>query len=655
MASYNLRDIKVTQSSTAGGNCSIGFRPEIEGLRAVAVIAVILFHAGFKYIPGGFLGVDIFFVISGFLITSNIMTSVARGDFSFSEFYLRRVLRLLPALATTVFFTLFLSFLLLPPDQVLSLAKSALSSLMAVSNIYFWRLVGYFDTGANLKPLLHTWSLGVEEQFYLLWPASLLLIIRSLGKLAVYWIISAAGIVSLIGAYLFIEADPSAVFYLMPFRVFEFTIGASLALPQFSRKPKSFLSCILAVVGLLSILFSIAFFNSKLPMPGIYSLAPCMGTAAVIYGGNVQPAAMLLSSRVMTFIGRISYSLYLVHWPVIIFTAQAGWKGVPGILLGLVICLLTAVLQFYCIEQPLRRSNRRVEFVNTKVAVSSGVILLVLAISVATYGLVTDGLRFRLPPELQAIPSAVEMWAERDPTVNIKKCFLTSRNQFSDFNQNECLSIKPGSKNYLVVGDSTAGDLFSALSQAYPDLTFLQATSGNCRPIRGNDQDKNCADLLDFIFDDFVIHHSIDGVILSGIWSNQDLDAIDDTIEYLKLHVDNVILAGIPVMFLKNPTSLIFESGSKNIEDIERFVFSKMHPGSYVNQLLIDRFAANVPFIDIQKAMCLKGCHIFNEVGKIIFIDFAHLTVAGATYLSKNILQLYPDLLTHLKISTNEK
>ena len=143
MASYNLRDIKVTQSSTAGGNCSIGFRPEIEGLRAVAVIAVILFHAGFKYIPGGFLGVDIFFVISGFLITSNIMTSVARGDFSFSEFYLRRVLRLLPALATTVFFTLFLSFLLLPPDQVLSLAKSALSSLMAVSNIYFWRLVGY--------------------------------------------------------------------------------------------------------------------------------------------------------------------------------------------------------------------------------------------------------------------------------------------------------------------------------------------------------------------------------------------------------------------------------------------------------------------------------------------------------------------------------
>ena len=216
------------------------FRPEIEGMRAVAVVAVILFHAGFSFVPGGFLGVDIFFVISGFLITSNVLAEFSQGKFSFVGFYRRRVLRLFPASATTVLVTLVVSFFCLPPDEVVNLAKSALSALAAVSNIYFWTQVGYFDTDAHLKPLLHTWSLGVEEQFYLVWPALLLLLMRIGGRRAILLGVLTAGVASLAGASLFIKSDPSAVFYLMPFRIFEFTIGIVVAVAQFPSRGRLF-------------------------------------------------------------------------------------------------------------------------------------------------------------------------------------------------------------------------------------------------------------------------------------------------------------------------------------------------------------------------------------------------------------------------------
>ncbi|MER9188286.1 acyltransferase family protein [Mesorhizobium australicum] len=229
-------------------------RTEIEGLRAVAVLSVILFHLGVTWLPGGFLGVDVFFVISGFLITTNILRDLERDRFSFKEFYLRRFLRLFPALATTALATLVASFILLPPDEVMDLARSAVAAIFSVSNIYFWSKVGYFDTAAHLKPLLHTWSLGVEERFYLIWPATLVATLRLFGPRTALWVVGCAGIASMVAALVTVGSSPSTAFYLMPFRMFEFALGIVVALPW--RRPKlgAPLTNIVGGSGLLAVL-----------------------------------------------------------------------------------------------------------------------------------------------------------------------------------------------------------------------------------------------------------------------------------------------------------------------------------------------------------------------------------------------------------------
>jgi peptidoglycan/LPS O-acetylase OafA/YrhL len=620
------------------------FRPEIEGMRAVAVVAVILFHAGFSFVPGGFLGVDIFFVISGFLITSNVLAEFSQGKFSFVGFYRRRVLRLFPASATTVLVTLVVSFFCLPPDEVVNLAKSALSALAAVSNIYFWTQVGYFDTDAHLKPLLHTWSLGVEEQFYLVWPALLLLLMRIGGRRAILLGVLTAGVASLAGASLFIKSDPSAVFYLMPFRIFEFTIGIVVAVAQFPSRGRLFQPGIIGSAGLLAIVFSIVFLDSGWPMPSIYSLVPCLGAAAIIYGGNTQPIAAILSGRVITFIGRISYSLYLVHWPIVIFAAQAGANGLTGKLTILALCFLAAIGQYFFVEQPLRHSKRGIRFMSVRTALSCCAALIVLAASTAVYALTTDGLRFRLPPELRQIPTATQMWEERNRSVRMWKCFLLPSETFADFDKDECLKTITGVKNYLVVGDSLSADLYSTLSQAYPNVSFLQATSGGCTPILGNQRDKNCANLLSFIFNDFILQHKIYGIILGGNWAPADLIGIDKTLAYLRAHVGRVMLAGPPVRFAEPVPSLIFESRMLDVRSVEHFAYSRRYLFDPLNETLIEKYAANMPFINLQEAMCLKGCHLFTESGKLMFIDNFHLTVAGASYLANNMRRLYPNL-----------
>jgi len=471
-----------------------------------------------------------------------------------------------------------------------------------------------------------------------------LLLMRLGSRRAVLWGVLSAGIASLAAASLLMRSNPSAVFYLMPFRIFEFAIGIVVAVAQFPSRGRLFKPGIIGSVGLLAILFSVTFFDSGWPMPSVYSLVPCLGAAAIIYGGNTQPIAAVLSGRIMTFIGRISYSLYLVHWPIVIFAAQAGLDGLIGKLTILALCFLAAVTQFYFVEQPLRRSKRRIGFMSARMALTCCAAVMVLAGSTAVYALETDGLRFRLPPELRAIPTAMQMWVERNRSVRSGKCFLLPSETFADFDKKECLKTIPGVKNYLVVGDSLAADLYSTLSQAYPNVSFLQATSGSCKPIRGNKEGKNCADLLLFIFNTFIQYRVIYGVILSGNWNHSDLIGIEQTLAYLKPRVARVILAGPPIRFTQPVPSLIFESRVLDVRSVEHFAYSRRPFFDATNETLIERYAATMPFINLEEAMCLKGCHLFTESGKLIFIDNIHLTVAGSGYLAKNISRLYPHL-----------
>lgn len=292
---------------------SQGFRSDIEGLRALAVLPILLFHLEAKWCPGGFIGVDIFFVISGYLITRMILAEGA--GFSFGRFYARRFFRLFPALFATLLGTLAAAWSMIGPQEFVGLAKSAITAALGVSNVYFLETVDYFNASALDHPLLHTWSLGVEEQFYLVWPALLLLAIGR-GRLSL--LVLAVGALSLIGVFLVRPAQPEMVFYLMPFRIVEFAIGASvIAIEGAWSRASTAGNSLLGIAAVVAIAVCLAAFDGQTPWPGLLTLIPCAATAALILAGRDGIWKVVLSAAPLRFLGRISYSLYLVHWPLI--------------------------------------------------------------------------------------------------------------------------------------------------------------------------------------------------------------------------------------------------------------------------------------------------------------------------------------------------
>lgn len=295
---------------------SSDYRPDIDGLRAVAILSVLLFHADVAWIPGGFLGVDVFFVISGFLITGLIRKDVAAGSLSFSAFYTRRARRLFPALLGTVVLTFLAATLIYPPDLLIETASSSIAALFSLSNVYFWLDSGYFDSESVLKPLLHTWSLSVEEQFYLVWPAILVLTLRRSAITAAI-VLGAASIAAVVAGLLILPDHSGAVFYLTPFRVFEFALGAGVTFLR-SRPITRGLSEATCGIGLLLIAISVFVFDEATPF-ALNGLLPSVGAGLVIFGGAGSAIGGLLRNRVPVWIGRVSYSTYLVHWPIVVF------------------------------------------------------------------------------------------------------------------------------------------------------------------------------------------------------------------------------------------------------------------------------------------------------------------------------------------------
>lgn len=292
------------------------YRADIDGLRAVAVLAVLLYHVGYTALPGGYVGVDIFFVISGFLITRLIREEVtSTGSFRFGDFYLRRVRRLFPALITTVALTFFAGALVLAPEHLESLGGAALSSIVPMSNIYFWGEAGYWDASKLTKPLLHTWSLAVEEQFYFVSPLLIVVAVR-LGFASA--LIALLSLASLIAAQYYLAEDASAVFFLTPFRVVEFGIGALLAWFSWPRQLPNWSTHIASIAGLLLIAYAMLFYTEQTTFPGVAALVPCLGAALLIAAGPRSAVGRILATPPMVAIGLLSYSLYLVHWPLIV-------------------------------------------------------------------------------------------------------------------------------------------------------------------------------------------------------------------------------------------------------------------------------------------------------------------------------------------------
>lgn len=340
------------------------YRSEIDGLRAIAVIPVILFHAGFSLFDGGFVGVDIFFVISGYLITTIILKELENSTFSLKNFYERRARRILPALIFVILITSILSFIFLTKTELASYFKSVNATLFFYSNFYFWKAAPYFNSEADLEPLLHTWSLSIEEQFYLLFPITLIFLFSFFRKYIFLFFITGMFVSLLLCQILSIKTGGTLNFYFTFSRAWELALGAICSyLTLYKYKQKNFsiaFKNLYSVTGIILILFSVFYFNRQIIYPSLYTLVPTIGTALIImFADKDTIIKKFLSFRIFVSIGLISYSLYLWHQPLLAFgriyfkTFSLEYK-----ILSIFIAILLSVFSYFFIEKNFRNKNK---------------------------------------------------------------------------------------------------------------------------------------------------------------------------------------------------------------------------------------------------------------------------------------------------------
>ena len=491
------------------------YRPDIDGLRAIAVLAVLVFHLGFSNLEGGFLGVDVFFVISGFLITSIIAPKIKAGEFSFKVFYLKRIRRLVPPALVTIIGTFIASCFILDPNDLINMAKSALAAVFSVSNFLFFSEAGYWDTQSELKPLLHSWSLGVEEQFYLIWPLLILLLCKIGPRLKLVWAFGLATLIGIAMSEWILRLNPSAAFFLLPARFFEFSIGAFFSLLArteiWNRLGSITLRSLLGIASLIVLIATFYIYKGETAFPGLNALIPCLATAFLLLCGSgalrVPIVGLVLANPVMVWVGRLSYSLYLVHWPIV---SLMRYKVGLGLELRhqLMAIFLTAILTlvlYYGVER--RISSRRGQHGEAqrltpetgRFALRTGFVSLCVCV-VFLHAALTSGWTWRFP-DLRISPEAFAKSQVDRKQLVARSC------QIRDFpNAGDCKDN--ASFNILIFGNSHEPDGLNFLSAALGDRSNVQFVMfgqfNACRPdkLKGgilNAKNKDCLDRLDIL------------------------------------------------------------------------------------------------------------------------------------------------------------
>lgn len=401
-----------------------GYRPDVDGLRALAVIAVMLCHAGFSVFRGGFVGVDVFFTISGFVVTNSIVGDLNRNAFSFKEFYARRGKRLIPALYAMLVATFIFSLLFCVPEDTFRLGKNILAVATMTSNIFLAKQTGYFDPQAADLPLLHTWSLSVEEQFYIVLPLLLVALYRKARK----WVVpalAALAIASFAFAVLKAHSGSAGAYYFAQYRGFEFLIGSLLAVSEKRQVTgKAVIFDVVFVSGVALILAGVLGVSVASQFPGLGAVVPCGGALLVIYGGQrARYAHVLLSNRLAVFLGKISYPLYLWHWPLFFAIRRFGAHSTVALVASMVAALGLAAVTYWVIE----RQAQRVSMGVNKTLMAFLAVPLLAAGVVAGIGKLTDGFLFAYPTRIQAdvrwsgtalfdMPRAKDCWSKVDVT-----------------------------------------------------------------------------------------------------------------------------------------------------------------------------------------------------------------------------------------------
>lgn len=598
------------------------YRADIDGLRALAVLAVVGFHAFASWVPGGFVGVDVFFVVSGFLITGIVVDELEAGSFSLGSFYARRVRRILPALVVVIAVVYAAGWFVLLPSEFEELGRHVVGAALFASNFLLWSETGYFDTAAEVKPLLHLWSLGIEEQFYLVWP----LLLAALRRWRLLWATLSLMAMSLVWNAVTVWTDPAAAFYLPHQRVWELLVGALLALVVRRQGASTAVRspALISTLGLLLIATSIVGLDAHLRFPGLAAVPAVLGTALVILAGpQAGPNRRLLSAPALVWIGLISYPLYLWHWPLLSFARILEGRE-PDFTYRIALiatAFVLAWLTYRFVEHPIRHGRLR--------AYSVRLLLQSLAL-VGALGLAAfdgDGM-------LMSARGVTGELGQRRFHEFVEKTFHPCADPSLAAEAPKwrgyvrCRQSKPGPDvDLALVGDSHAEHLFPGLAAALPDLNVAYYL-------------RTPADALD---PRIVDHPSVRTIVLAfrGAQPWEHLQPrLADVVARLNAS-GKAVYAADDIPTLDNPVEAC----------VRHAHLCTFHRDARERRAVVetlDSISRKVPAlrrIDLWRHVCPEGRCQATHDGVLLYRDDHHLGVSGSRYIGSRIAAQMPETL----------
>lgn len=654
------------------------YRKDIDGLRAVAVSIIVLFHFGVSSLSGGFVGVDVFFVISGVLITKLILEDIRQGRFSLGNFYHRRVRRIAPSLLATLALTLAGGYFVLSPAHFEDLGLATQATVLSLSNVLFWTQAGYFDTNAIYKPLLHTWSLAVEEQFYFVWPLLLVFLVKKATPSRALLCLGGLSVVSLVSAEFLVSRDPAAAFFLPLFRIYEFGFGAALAMT--GRIARSETGAHLAsVVGLALIIGAGLGYSEHMRFPGLSALVPCAGAALLIYSGPQGIMNRVLAIRQIRYVGLISYSLYLVHWPMLVYFAY--YRGVPDTWMEIVVlsggALALGAIFYHFVETPFRQKGSAGFWISGK---QLGVSVAGAALMITLLGGRIDemhGYPNRLSGEMRALQDRItSVDAERKADVRLTTCHFTpdtAARLVEDMSG--CLPTKTENA-IVVIGDSHAADVWAGLAAAYPDRTIVQFTGAGCdfghgvaaeglidrshcsglQTVSERWISENSEGIVAIIYSQRAAsmlrgNPSKDGATLAP--DTEKLVALETALRRVAAHGAQVIFWGPRHEF--HPALDVAVARFPNLDALKAvYANLDLKPYTDLDGTLAARFQESpVTYASSLVPLCDPDCPLILNDGIPVIIDYGHWSPSGARLAVSRIVRNTPVLKTLLGVPEN--
>ncbi|CAH0203774.1 acyltransferase family protein [Pseudomonas brassicacearum] len=611
------------------------YRLDIDGLRAIAVIAVFIHHLNANWLPGGFVGVDIFFVISGFLITSQVFAEIRQNTFSLKRFYQRRINRIVPALTTVLLASVIAGAFILSPADLIRLNISALFSLLGVSNLYIWVKYGnYFAADASEAPLLHTWSLGIEEQFYVIWPLLILALYRLLPRYLLP--VLGAGIVAAVGFSEYAtNVFATASYYLLPTRFFELMLGGALGL--YLYQPRTLgrgMAQGYGLVGAGLIGFAMFALSPTAPFPGLNALIPCLGAALLILAGSGAVRWRLLTNRPMVFIGLISYSLYLWHWPLIAYLNYLDIAITP--LMGAALVAVAITLSWWSwryVEVPFRRTGAQLPF--SRVLLRRFTLPTLGLAVLAVTSLQTGGFAQRFAPQV----ATLEAMTLVEPNKLRSSCHMPNARYNSDPNPDCRLGAHKQQLDGIMVGDSFANHFTGMVDiLAEPNgIGLMDYTLDGCPPIFDYTAGlstvyvSHCVERNKRVLG-LIEQNHYPYVVLAGAWPRDAAagDAIEASIKRVAQNSGQVIVILSNQHIEKAATC-----------PVRRLMFATQRPCSVpldITATYWDGIRARLPqvrFIDPNRVICPAGLCSPIIDGQLLYRDDAHLNDIGSRFIGR--------------------